>query len=197
MLYWYIIVVMIVVSIVHVVFREWGVLLDPLIFCIWHFYNKGIDTIFEGGDWDDKISHDEKSHPYIDTFKGLQNKSVPKRRIATFLNLVQGAIWEIANGYYTEDDKGTLFNLLCELESEAIAIYYTNWKVYPSFRISVKYQMYSRSELMKVGYVQTIKVPLREYRAMQYLLSSSIKPLTAAQKEALIDERTRKFFRVE
>ena len=129
----------------------------------------------------------------VNTFKKLQCGAVPPHRhdifyevlksyvgnkwqVAPFLKLIQGAIWEIVNGYYTEDDKRALFDTLCELEREAIELYYTNWRTFPSFGISLKHQMYRCEGLLKSGYVQTIKVPLREYRAMQYVLSSSIKP---------------------
>ena len=119
-----------------------------LFFCIINDRRKdGIDMIFEGGYWEGQISRKENSHPKVDAFIELQNKNRiiikeygdrfyklitayvgNKWKIEPFLKLIQGSIWEIVNGYYTEDDKQLIFDDLCELEYEAIDFYNRSWQ---------------------------------------------------------------------
>lgn len=160
-------------------------------------WEAGIAMIFEDRDRENRIPHNENHHPNIDAFRKLRCNIVPMQKhdvfygllksyvgnkwnITPFLKLIQAAISEIINGCYTEDDKRDLFIYLCNLEAEAIEIYYTSMKVLPSWGISMKHNIYIR---LSFGDVQTIKVPLREYREMQYILSLEKKPLTSTQKQ--------------
>ena len=112
-----------------------------------------------------------------------------------FLKLLQGAIYEIANSYYTEEDKEALFDALCKLEYEAISYYYKSWLSFLPWGIKLKHNIYRREELLFSGLrIQTIKVPLREYRAMQYVLSASKKSLDSHRKEESIDKCVATYF---